>query len=285
MGTYGVATYGKDFYECTFPPSISDANIITIFGVTTDQLKISEIELSDEDIDIFYRATSAPTWDENTIVCADFDNSLEAGLLKLGGVQLMGYKVMAQVEGHSAVRVVGFVAKTDELYQSCHDAYAVFNRNVIYSVVTVDENGAEGDPISVTITLPTDGWWLVDPDDDSNFVEFLYNLEEPSVRTEEDRVEITTFGKYPIVRYGPKKSKRGSLSTLFIPDDISLQTAIEQVEKAEALLALHKPLVLKNNRGNVYLVDANSMQESMPIGRPFKSRISIEWVEIGEIIQ
>lgn len=280
---YGVAVYGDAPYTSEPLPLITDlAEVIIIDGVY-DELILVAGSLTDAELLAYAKKNSpSPEWDSSTIMNASFDSTLEGGSIDLNGIEIVSWKVRKMQSGDSTSSLIGVYPITENLVMSCEDVTVASNKDTTYEVLPVGVNGIEGASTSVTYNLPIEGWWILDPDDTDNCVQFLYNLDDTSIQTDEDRVEMSTFAKYPIVRYGKKRAKRGTLSSLFIPDESSISPEL-LYEKLDYLTSLHKPLLLKGYTGKNYLVDISAPQEDLILRPNGFKRVTVNWVEVGEV--
>lgn len=304
---YGSAIYGVSTYNANVPNNLTTLDRLDIYTGTHDEIHILARELSEleilqllEDVSVNYTVSQLQAltvqeasqltvedligvrqrWNADTVFLASFEGNLEAGSISLGDVEINKWRLKRQREGSNIVVTVGEFNVLDyDIQISWIDRNLWSKRNYVYFIVPVGTDGTEGEQLSVVTSVTFDGWILTDPDNQNNFVKFYYNIDSVSIQLEEDRTELRTFYKYPLVRYGEGDFHRGSISSLYIPED---QTVIQQIEALKTLLRLRKALLLKDGKGVNYLVNAHSQIESRDINDIDPSRISIQWVEVGE---
>ncbi|MCT4605378.1 MAG: hypothetical protein N4A64_04605 [Marinisporobacter sp.] len=149
-----------------------------------------------------------------------------------------------------------------------------------YIVTPVDATGIEGIVTATVVRPEFDGWWIVDLDNPEEYnFQFLYNLDDVTINMTEDRTEMSTFGKYPLVRYGTKRARKCTLSGLFIPEGESTK---EQYDKFDQMLTQRKPYLLKDKYGRKFVVDISSPQETILSRLQGVTKIAVNWVEVGE---
>ncbi len=226
-------------------------------------------------------STVRENWTSGTVLLTTFNGDLEAGNIQMRENSITGLRVKRRKVNNQIFTVLKEFPFTPEPTQIIYDDYsATAGVDYEYMVVPYDETGIEGIITTINAKAEFEGWWLVDPHspEDFNF-QFFYNLDDINIETDEDRTELTTFGKYPLIRYGQKRARKGTLSSLFIPEGDSV---VEQYQKLDNMLKQHKTLLLKDGLGRSFLVDVSSPAETV-LQKPFRlSRITVSWVEVEE---
>jgi hypothetical protein len=221
------------------------------------------------------------SWGYGTVLLATFNGDLEAGNIQMRENAIEALRVKRRNLEESNFVVLAELPFNPEPTQIQYDDYTVSsNEEYEYVIAPVDTTGIEGFMTATYINPKFDGWWIVDPDRPEEFnFQFLYNLEDVSITVEEDRTELSTFSKFPKVYYGQKYARKGNLSSLFIPNGDS---AKEQYEKLIFMLNQHKPYILKDGYGRNFRVDISSPQEQIQTKTSGMTKVSVNWVEVGE---
>lgn len=220
-------------------------------------------------------------WTYGTVLLATFNGDLEAGNIQMRENPIEKLRVKRRLLSKPNFIILKELPFNPEPTELIYDDYtALSDKEYEYVVVPVDATGIEGIMTATYVNPKFDGWWLIDLDNPEEYnFQFIYNLEDVSIDTDEDRTEMSTFGKYPIVRYGTKRAKRGQLSSLFIPGGYNIR---EQIERLDEMLAQHKPYLLKDGYGRKYIVDVTAPNETIMPRVAGLSKVTIDWVEVDE---
>lgn len=214
-----------------------------------------------------------PKWRSTTRLLARFNDNFEAGNIDPNELNITKWRVKRNEPGE----LKQTVGEVDNLWNVPHEFedYSIrAKQEYEYTVVPLIDDVVEGDDITHAVTTDFDGWWV-------DKFQFLYNLDDMTYSTEEDRVELSTFSKYRLIRYGPARFKRGMLAGLIIPRD---KTAREIEEELDDLIAQRKPCILRDMQGRLMKVNLYE-PETVVLHRTMKSyvlRIGVRWVEIGD---
>lgn len=223
------------------------------------------------------------SWNAGTVLLATFNNGdLEAGNIQMRGNPIEKLRIKRRNLKDKDFRVIKEMPFNPEPTQITYDDYTVSSDvEYEYVVAPVDASGIEGFMTATYINPKFDGWWIVDPNEPEKYnFQFLYNLDNVSITVDEDRTELSTFSKHPKVYYGHKYARRGSLSGLFIPEGYSVK---EQYEKLIAMINKHTPYILKDGYGRNFMVDISTPQEVIQTRMAGVSKVTVNWVEVGEV--
>lgn len=268
----GYDTIGAMPFEVGTPPIV--ASNVFIRNSIIDELHIQSILTNDN---------TRENWTNGSILLAKFSGDLEAGniamrenpidviRIKRRNIQKLNFVTLKELEFNpdpTQIEYKDYGVSSDENYE--------------YIVTPVDMSGIEGVMTSNNVSPRFEGWWLIDQDNpEENNFQFLYNLDDMTITTDEERTELDTFARYPKVYYGQKRAKKGVLSGVFIPENISVR---KQFEKLDKILALRKPLLLKNGYGRNYIVDVYVPSETIFSRIKDMTKATLNWVEVGEYI-
>lgn len=223
-------------------------------------------------------------WDNSTIFHAAFNGDLEAGNITMRENKIVKLRLKRR-EVHSIY--FRAIAEFPFEHQIMMKRYEHFDyeprsrRRYEWIVTPVDESGIEGNITGNFAEPDFDGWWLIDLDHTKDYCfQFLYNLENQTIALEQDRSVMSTFSKYPIVRYGAKHSRTGTMKAMLLDQEIK---AIEQVEKLNTMLLQHKSYLLKNGTGHRFIVDVFNPSEGVYGFIEQAEDIKLDWYEVGEI--
>jgi hypothetical protein len=258
--------------EFDIPASVNNIQYLSSSNCIIDEIHLQSII---ED------SSTKEGWSFGTVLLASLNGDLEAGNIQMRENPISYLRVKRREVGSTEKLILKDYDFSPDPQTLVHDDYTCLsNKHYEYIVVPVDASGIEGSETKLEVECGFTGWWIVDMDNptENNF-QFLYNLDDVSIKVDEDRKVIKTFGKHPIVRYGMQRAKKGRLSGLVLPYDGDV---LEQVEKFDAMLAQHKPLLLKNSQGRGYIVDISAPEESISSELVGVSRVSVDWIEVGD---
>ena len=103
-------------------------------------------------------------------------------------------------------------------------------------------------------------------------------VEDIGVENVENRLELRTFGKFPYVYYaGHTDFVIFELSTIFVRDELTGESARSQVDKFKKLIKKRKILWIENGQGQLFKCDVQIVDERSP---KLYVENSMEYIEI-----
>jgi len=269
----GYDLIGKSIFNIN-TPSIENISVMNITGCIIDETHMQTTIVN---------SSIKQNWTNGTVLLAKYDGDLEAGniLMRENPIDKLRIKRRSyKQQSFKTLKELDFDPNPAQLIYK--DYTPLSGDEYEYIVVPVDSSGIEGVIGSVTAVANFEGWWIVDLDEPEKYnFQFLYNMDDMSITTEEDRTEIPTFSKYPKVSYGTRRNKKGTLSGLFIPEGYDVR---EQLELLDEMLAKHKVYLLKDGYGRKYMVDVHEPSETISMTLRGASTMSLNWTEVGEYI-
>lgn len=269
----GVESFCDSIFEPPYAPFIS-VKYVEIKNTIIDELHIQSIVADN---------STKENWTNGTILLAKYAGDLEAGNIVMRENPITKLRIKRRNTSKASFTTLKELPFDPEPTELTFDDYtASSNREYEYLVTPVDETGIEGVVTAVSAKPEFEGWWIIDRDNpEENNFRFLYNLDDVHINTDEDRSELRTFGKYPMVRYGELRAKKGTLTGLIIPEELD---ARQQVEKLDRILQQHKPLLLKGSRGQSFIVDVSAPSETIMSRINGLSRVQLNWMEVDAYI-
>ncbi|WP_336786966.1 hypothetical protein [Paenibacillus sp. MMO-177] len=268
----GLDMIGAQGFKSLVPP-VTNATYLEVENCVADVLQL-QTNIDNDD--------TKDKWGYGTVLLATFNGDLEAGNIQMRENPISELRVKRRNLKDQNFIVVKELPFNPEPTQIVYDDYTVSSgEEYEYVIAPVDASGIEGFMTATYINPKFDGWWIVDPDQPElyNF-QFLYNLDDVNITVDEDRTEINTFSKFPKVYYGQKYARRGSLSSLFIPEGYN---AKEQYERLIAMINAKKPYILKDGYGRNFRVDISAPQETVQARMAGVTKVAVNWVEVGEV--
>ena len=255
--------------------ALTNSNSIEISNCIVDDLHVRNIV---QDI------VDQSNYDNATVLHALFNGDMEAGNISMRENTIEKLRLKrkeGEEEYYSTVAEFDFDNQiiTETYFHEDYEAVGKVDLN--YTVCPVDSSGIEGMGTSVSTILNFEGWWIIDLDkpEENNF-QFIYNLDSVDISTEQDRTVLSTFSKYPYVRYGAKHCKQGTLKSMVIDTGTPVW---KQAKKLDSLAQMHKSFLLKDGNGHKYIVDIHSPTESTYEAIKDAENVTIEWYQVDEV--
>ena len=270
---------GQDAY---FYPSTSGISNITFCEIENgiyDELKI------DEDITIPLIDSKDP-WYPSTRMLADFHNTLDAGNISSGnGLNI----VSLNIKRRKPTELLPTIIQTGIPFQNnttmTYVDYTCPVGEYIYSISPVASNGIEGTPIEIVTNSEFYGWYLVDKSTGSILKLNLFDSGEPIInsRQKQGRVVIETLNQYPqIYRYDLAYFEGTLTATISADENETINNKLQEV--MDKFINNHKPFLLKNGIGQVYIGDITNPQIISPLNVGLNNRpyfnLSFDFTEI-----
>lgn len=266
------------------PPVVPTAfEKITIYGQqTVDFLWIKNKVLTDTEIEAI-ALTDVPIWDADTILLANYDNSINAGNIVTLNNPIVKWTIQRQ-EGINPIRkTISSVANTViELIDYTVSA----NKDYEYYIfpITASETG---EPLaSDSINANFYNWSLTDPTTNTVFL-FDFNLESGDITNDIDRSEYQTFSKYNKVSRGKRDFIKGNISCIagYINSNGNYESPITYLASMKSIINNGNQKYLKSRKGDIWVVDTYGFKYKYmdDIGDQPQT-ISFEFMEVAEVI-
>lgn len=258
---------------------VQNINYIEVSNCIVDEIQVRSTVVNQTDKESFTN---------DTIMLAKFLGDMEAGNIGMRENKIAKLRLKRREVGKVKFTTIKEFPFEDQILSKAYqflDYEPKGNIEYEYFVIPVDESGIEGRGTAISALLNFEGWWLIDLDDPENYsLQFIFNMDSVNINTEQDRFELSTFAKFPYVKYGAKHCKRGSLNSLFA--DLSCSDSvplIKLVSKLDEMAQKHKSYLLKDGNGHRYIVDIHSPVEQTYEAIKDISDISVEWYQVGEV--
>ena len=266
------------------PPVVPTAfEKITIYGEqAVDFLWVKNKVLTDAEIEAI-AIDDTPIWDADTILLANYDDSINAGNIVTLDNAIVKWVVQRQ-EASSAIRqTISSVANT---VSELNDYTIAANKNYQYYIfpVTATETGEplESDAIDADFY----NWSLTDPVANTVFL-FDFNLDSGDIVNDIDRSEYETFTKFNKVSRGKRDFIKGGITCLagYINSNGNYESPITYLENMKDIINNGNIKYLKSRKGNVWAVDTYGFKyKYMDAISDQPQTISFEFMEIAEVI-
>ncbi len=262
-----------------------DANAST---VGFSEIKLTDLVVDDLAIDAGYKkfATEKGEWLSNTVLLATFDNTLEAGNLSMGEMEVNSLRFKKRKKGDLEWLLIEELEYDKaKLYYEVRDRLARSNIEYEYGIAPVSGK-TEGELVKASITALYEGLWVVDANNSVNvFCEVDYGTINHNTNT---NVFEMLDNRYPIVVTGELDYQSGTISGRLLSVESLMDNKINyDAEYNFRTYAINffkngKPKIMKNEVGRYYLVNISDVQEKPYELDNASVTVSFNWVEIGD---
>ena len=214
--------------------------------------------------------TYEPKWDANTFLLALFNNTLNGGNVTSVGDKILYWQVYKRKRGEATLR---FLARVPASQYALYDFNAVNNAEYQYILFaeTAEYISAPLQQDGYTIT----SWWnwsltkLTKSEtndkiyyaDSKNVWLFDTEVQSGALQQNLDKATIENFTQFPKISTGKKNYLTGSISAfLSNPHNARYEDTIEQYNAFIDFIADENPKLLKDRKGNGWIVDTTSNQ-------------------------
>lgn len=214
--------------------------------------------------------TYEPKWDANTFLLALFNNTLNGGNVTSVGDKILYWQVYKRKRGEATLR---FLARVPASQYALYDFNAVNNAEYQYILFaeTAEYISAPLQQDGYTVT----SWWnwsltkLTKSEtndkiyyaDGKNVWLFDTEVQSSALQQNLDKATIENFAQFPKISTGKKNYLTGSISAfLSNPYNARYEDTIEQYNGFIDFIADENPKLLKDRKGNGWIVDTTSNQ-------------------------
>lgn len=214
--------------------------------------------------------TYEPKWDANTFLLALFNNTLNGGNVTSVGDKILYWQVYKRKKGEATLR---FLARVPASQYALYDFNAVNNAEYQYILFaeTAEYISAPLQQDGYTVT----SWWnwsltkLTKSEtndkiyyaDSKNVWLFDTEVQSSALQQNLDKATIENFTQFPKISTGKKNYLTGSISAfLSNPHNTRYEDTIEQYNAFIDFIADENPKLLKDRKGNGWIVDTTSNQ-------------------------
>lgn len=259
----------------------------------TDYLWVSAQSLTAQQMDeLFGSGTFAPSFDENTLMLANFEDGLQAGNLSgVFGSGLKGFSIYRYETGAQTLKRIADVTLDKLAIVDCGAKSQVPVRYYMFGIGA--ETYTTAPIISEEITPVFWDWTVLECAADnegtyrpSEIFRFGKNLTSGAIGNNNQPGVLQNFTPYPTVQPSPANYRSGTLTSLIgsIDREGNYSDTTELRDRIYALSVTQRALFLKNRKGDIWQIrtsDAVSM--STADGTREQAQVaSLPWVETAD---
>ena len=241
-----------------------------------------------KDITLNYTTEPLSEWDENTILCANFNDGINAGNIAVYVSQISKILIKRRASGENSWLTIleKQVYGLDDININIYDYFSPNKTNMEYALVPFVD-GAESSYIISSIYSCFNGLYVTNGDETYKLYESVtYNGNKDSLRS---GLHETLNGKYPIITYNSKLDyKSFTIEGLLLGYDfestreINRKSVLMQTENLTSFLKNKKQKIIKDWNGNIYLGSiVDDVIPNVDLINGF-NRISFNFVEQGK---
>lgn len=252
------------------------------------EVEVADIIVDDLAVDAGYKefVIEKGEWKSNTVLLATFNNTLEAGNLSMGDMEVDKLLFKKRKKGKFEWLLIDEVDYSqDKLHYEVRDRLA--RSNIEYEYAIVPKSGdIEGEIISASITALYEGLWVVDANNSVNiFCEVDYGTINHNTNT---NVFEMLDNRYPIVITGDLDYLSGTISGRLVSNESLRENHINyNAEYDFRTYAINffkngKPKIMKNDVGRYYLINISDVKEKPYELDNASVTVNFDWIEIGD---
>jgi hypothetical protein len=244
--------------------SINSIKSIEVSSVIIDEISVRK--KTDQGMD-----NVKDVWNADANFIAKFLGNLEAGNLGNSGVKIVKFRVVRReiTQNQTSDIYLGevpFDSTSANVDLSFVDGTQP-NRNLIYTLIPVGENGIDGTPREISINGAElfNGIWLYDKDTSETLV---FDKAIGSVGTFENslvqgRTLIETFAPLPQVYNNGSYYHQFTLTSTFLPEEWESSGDV-YLSILDKFIKQNKPFLVKNDNGLIFAGDISNIKTSTP---------------------
>ena len=240
------------------------------------------------DVGIFYTRTPLEEWDVNTIMHANFENSINAGSISVYISQISDILIKRRASGETSWLTIldKQISSSGDMNIDVYDYFAPNNTDMEYAIVPFID-GAESSYIISSIHSCFNGFYITDGSETYKLYEAVtYSSNKHSLRS---GVHETLNGVFPIISFNSKLaykrfSVEGLLAGYAFEDTrkISRKSVTTQTEDLIKFLTNKNTKIIKDWNGNIYMgTVVEDVTPTINLINGF-NMISFEFVEQGK---
>jgi hypothetical protein len=282
MATVPVSFVGSSVIVGASVTSNPEYNKIQLLGEgIVDKLRIVDYEMTAAELNAL-DVSDVYTWDEHTLLYAEFSNNLKAGSL-LTSVTIDSWIIVRFLVGSSVPTVI--VADLDDSEDTYVDYTAVKPNEYYYRFYPIASTAVVADIQSNTVELCYDYYAFLDPTTGESFI-FKGNIGDSTVQLNSSVTTYEGFTQYPAKSQGQLKYASAPFiallgnveSNTYTGDTAAIQTVLQD------FITNGNEKIMKDRKGNIRRVFTESLTLSMdekPNEMP--TMIAFTWTEVGAV--
>jgi len=257
-------------------------NIIKFNGESiVDKVLVVDYAMTTAELDAM-TAADVHTWDEHTLLYAEFSNNLEAGSITVAST-IDSWDIIRFKTGSTIPEVIetGLPSTTTSLV----DYTAVKPNTYYYLVYPITSTAVISYLQSNTVTMCYDYYAFLDETTGDSFI-FQGNLEDQTVTLNSAVATYEGFTQYPAKSQGLLKYDSGAFVALLgmVNSGVYEDDTVDTYAELRDFIANGHEKIMKDRKGNIRRVFTEDLTRSIdekPSEMP--TMIAFQWTEVGEV--
>lgn len=257
--TTDFAWGGESYSTATDTPVVYDSDSlypitsVKIYNGIFDNIYITK------DTDLEYTSQKLTEWNNDTILCCKFDNTINAGNISVYVSQISSILIKRRASGETSWLTIlnKVVGSLEDININVYDYFCPNHTTMEYAIVPIVD-GAESSYIISSIYSCFNGVYVTDGNETYKLYEgVVYGNNKQSLRS---GIHEPLNGIYPIIAYNSKLNYKSFTIEGFLlgyefdtTRKISRKSVINEEENMVKFLTNKKMKILKDWNGNIYL--------------------------------
>jgi hypothetical protein len=282
MAFISASLVGAAFVSGNPAASNPDFNNVILYGHSTvDKLRVLDYAMTSAEFAAL-SITDVYTWNEHTLLYAEFTNNLNAGSLPIP-VTIDSWTIVRFCCGSNIPEVI--VSELDGAEESIIDYTAIKPYSYYYRVYPISATSVIAEIQSNTVEMCYDYYAFLDPVTGESFT-FSLNLEIGAKVYNSSTTLYEGFTEFPAEAHSPQKYHTFSISSLLgnVINSVYVNDTIEQYNILKSFITNGNVKYMKDRKGHIMKVSTKNLSSNIDEkSTEMPTTISFDVTEVGEI--
>jgi hypothetical protein len=263
-------------------PSAVEYNLIRLKGASiVDKVRVLDYAMTTSELNIL-SISDVYTWDDHTLLYAEFTNNTEAGSINTPSAIEM-WDVVRYCCGSNIPVVIA--VDLDGSESSLVDYTAIKPNDYYYVVYPITATAVMAYIQSNTVTLCYDYYVFIDTVTGESF-KFSLNIENMGKQFTSSVTTYEGFTQYPAKSQGLLKYNTSSFTSLLgeVVGSVYSGDTVDTYRALEDFITNGNEKIMKDRKGNIYRVFTENLTSNIdekPVEMP--TMITFTWTEVGAV--
>lgn len=282
MAFVSASLVGSSFVSGSSSATNPEFNTVKLYGHTTvDKLRVVDYAMTSAEFAAL-SITDVYTWDEHTLLYAEFSNNLNAGSIVVP-TTIDSWTIVRFCCGSSIPEVIA--TELDGSENTIVDYTAVKPESYYYKVYPITATSVIAEIQSNTVELCYDYYAFLDETTGESFT-FKGNISNMPVQVNDDVTTYLGFTQYPAESFAEINYESATFSALFgnVESNTYTGDTVAMYDTLRAFIRNGNEKIMKDRKGNIRRVSTKSLNKNIdeaPSELP--TTISFVWTEVGEV--
>jgi len=282
MAFISASLVGSSFVSGSTATTNPPYNIVKLYGHSTvDKLRVVDYAMTSAEFTALSTADSY-TWDEHTLLCAEFTNNLNAGSIVIP-TTIDSWNIVRFISGSNVPENIAI--GLDDAVTTITDYTAIKPNIYYYRVYPITATAVIAEIQSNTVTICYDYYAFLDETTGESFT-FKSNIEPVGKQYNSPTTLYEGFSEYPAESQGVLKYHTFTFSGLLgnIVDGVYTGDTVADYEALMSFITNGNEKIMKDRKGHIYRVTTKNLTSNIdekPTELP--TMVSFECTEVGEV--